>query len=206
MAEVRSPFNFVPLNSRIYSPSWAKLINQDIPFAEGISGSFKMTIKAETPIFIRNGHSSEDQEAKNDVYSSFSKLPDGRFFIPGSTVKGEVRSVLEILSMGKTHVDPHAMFAWPRLDPQSDVNLNKISCGWLFRDPNGSFRIAVCKGKAKRIALWEIDRILGTSELEKHFSAEMRLKFDINKETELNGIKYDPKTAVFKYALLNQKA
>ena len=200
MVEVRSPFNFVPLNKSVFYPDWAQLINQDIPFENGLSGSVEVTIKAETPIFVRNGHTDEDQKANNDVYKSFSKFPDGRFFIPGASVKGAVRSVLEILSMGKMHVDKNAMFAWPRLDPGAKMDMTKIKCGWLFRRQNDSYYISVCKGNPRRIALWEIDRLFETHILEEHFSGEGH--FNLNTEKNLNGQNYDPKTAAFKYALL----
>lgn len=203
MIKVRAPFNFVPLNNKVYTPSWAKFISQDIPFENGISGFFKMTIKADSPIFVRNGHSAEEQELKDETFSSFSKFPDGRFFIPGSSLKGAVRSVLEILSMGKTQVDPHAMYSWPR-DPKTDQNNTlKTKCGWLYQTCNGEYRIAVCKGVPKRIALWEIDKFLRTTKLKDYFSLNSILKYDINSEIEVNGCFYDPKTAVFKYALLN---
>ncbi len=200
MAEVRSPFNFVPLNTKIFYPEWADLITQDIPFENGISGSIEMTINAKTPVFVRNGHSQEDMKAENDAYKSFSKFPDGRYFIPGSSVKGTVRSVLEILSMGKMHVDNKAMFAQPRLDQKVKMDMRKIRCGWLHRRPDDTYYISVCKGNPQRISLWEIDRMFGTHVLEEHFSGEKH--FNLNKEILDNNVTYDPKTAAFKYHLL----
>lgn len=201
MAEIRSPFNFLPVNNRVYYPEWANLITQDIPFGNGICGSLEVTITADTPIFVRNGHTKADMEKQNDVYQSFCKFPDGRYFIPGTSVKGAIRSVLEVLSMGKVHVDEHAMFAWPRLDKGAKVDMKNICCGWLHRRADDTYYISVCKGKPCRIALWEIDKLFDTHTLEEHFSSECR--FNLNQETKLNDTVYDPKSAAYKYALLS---
>ena len=82
MATIKAPFNFVPLSDKIFFPEWADQISQDIPFSDGLSGTIELKITAETPIFVRNGHTKEDAEAKNDTYKSFSKTPDGKYFIP----------------------------------------------------------------------------------------------------------------------------
>ena len=93
---IKAPYNFVPLENKAFYPSWAIHISQDIPFEDGVSGSIEYTIEAKTPIFVRNGYT--DREHPD---STFSKTHDGKFFIPGTSIKGEIRNVLEILSFGK---------------------------------------------------------------------------------------------------------
>lgn len=92
---IKAPFNFVPLSSDIFYPSWAKQISQDIPFSNGVSGTIELTITARTPIFIRNGYVGDKKD------NSFCHTSDGTFFIPATTVKSCIRSVLEIMSFGK---------------------------------------------------------------------------------------------------------
>ena len=58
-----SPYNFVPLNSKVYIPDWYGLVSQDIPFEDGEDGYIELTWHNDSPLFIRNG-------AK--------ELPDGR--------------------------------------------------------------------------------------------------------------------------------
>ena len=101
MATIKAPFNFVPLSEKVFFPDWADQISQDIPFSDGLSGTIELKITAESPIFVRNGHNREDKEAKNADYKSFSKTPDGKYFIPGTSIKGAIRNVLEIMSFGK---------------------------------------------------------------------------------------------------------
>ena len=98
---IRAPYNFVPHSDKVYFPDWAEEISHDIPFSDGISGFLNLSIEAVTPIFVRNGHTALDANEKNDVYKSFSKTPDNCYFIPATTIKGCIRSVVEIISMGK---------------------------------------------------------------------------------------------------------
>ena len=202
---IRAPFNFVPLSNEVFFPDWADQISQDIPFEDGLSGSIDVELTAETPIFVRNGHSKSDAVDKNGNYQSFSRTPDGKYFIPGTSVKGCIRNVLEILSFGKMRVDSNAKFAqreWNDPSLYSIKNPNKqakIRCGWLCRKDN-RYIIKLCKGFPQRIALSHIDNHFKTTVFEEHFSAER--SFNITKPTNLNGKEYDPKTAAFKYALL----
>lgn len=113
--EIKSPFNFVSVSKDVFCPDWASQISQDVPFSDGLSGTIDLKIMAESPIFIRNGHTKEDACCGNDEYDSFSFVRDAsgkkQYFIPATSIKGEVRSVLETISFGKLHVDPSARFS-----------------------------------------------------------------------------------------------
>lgn len=130
MGKIHAPFNFVPTPDGITIPEGVLNTVQDVPYKDGFSGKIHVKIEAKTPVFVRNGHSKEEQEdfqkdfkakdsAKlkdiNEVqklvnahseYCSFSHTPDGLFFIPATTFKGAVQEVLSILSRGKMRVDP----------------------------------------------------------------------------------------------------
>ena len=62
---IRAPFNFVPVSDKVFFPEWADQINHDIPFSDGLSGTINLKITAESPIFVRNGHTEKDREEKN---------------------------------------------------------------------------------------------------------------------------------------------
>ena len=95
---IKAPYNFVPLSEHIFFPGWSEKISQDVPFKDEHSGFLNVTIKAETPIFVRNGHQADVTD--NDF--SYVRVGSGRkYFIPGTTVKGCIRNVLEIMSFGK---------------------------------------------------------------------------------------------------------
>jgi CRISPR-associated protein (TIGR03986 family) len=116
---ITAPYNFVPLNKEVFYPSWSKdgkEVSHDIPFEDGESGEIDITITAKSPIFIRNHYQDGDEyyemekdKKKIKVSKEFCHLINENgakeFYIPGSSIKGMVRSVLEILSFSKMKVD-----------------------------------------------------------------------------------------------------
>ena len=97
---IKAPFNFVPVNDTPYLPKWANQISQDLPFKDGLSGKLKLRIIAETPIFVNDRVQDDNLEP-----CEFCHIldPEGikHYFIPGTSIKGVLRNVLEILSFGK---------------------------------------------------------------------------------------------------------
>ena len=143
---IKAPYNFIPLSEQVVFPDWADRISHDVPFADGISGTIDVSLTAESPIFVRNGHTRSDQENQSGDYASFSHVGD-RYFLPGSSVKGAIRNVLEILSFGKMDVNPHARFAQRDLQNKNVYplikNQDNIHCGWLKENENG-YEIVDC--------------------------------------------------------------
>ncbi|MGB1216704.1 MAG: RAMP superfamily CRISPR-associated protein, partial [Saprospiraceae bacterium] len=134
MPIIKAPYNFVPLNEKVVYPHWAEVVSQDIPFEDGISGEIDVTLTAHSPIFIRNG----GQKAGTDL--SFSQDGNGNYFIPGSTMKGMVSNLVEIMSFGKMRdrVNNHRYAVRDlKLDSymnQFQLDKNIIYCGWLQKD------------------------------------------------------------------------
>jgi len=93
---ITAPFNFVPLSEKVFIPEWGEWVSHDIPFKDGESGEIEVTITAESPIFIRD-HLDEKRFCNHK----------GQYYIPGSSLKGMVRSVLEIMSFGKMRPGEH---------------------------------------------------------------------------------------------------
>lgn len=163
---IKAPYNFVPLENRAFYPSWANHISQDIPFEDGVSGSIEYTIEAETPIFVRNGYTD-----RKDSDTKFSQTPNGQYFIPGTSIKGEIRNVLEILSFGKMTQVQDARFGIRDLsnNPEGRFYRQKIQnvhCGWLYKrlakDGSEEYLINDC-GTPGRIAPEVIDEHYGTA-------------------------------------------
>jgi len=161
---IRAPFNFVPLSKEVVFPEWAESISHDMPFSDGISGSFCVNIKALTPIFVRNGH-IRDINKWSDEYKSFSMTPDGTFFIPATSIKGELRHLLEIISFSKMQ----------RIDDKRysirDVNnkqyresfpYDSVHCGWMTIKDDGGVEITD-NGIPYRISHRTIDEQLDTN-------------------------------------------
>lgn len=198
---IRAPFNFVPVSDKVFFPDWADQISHDIPFSDGLSGTIELEITAESPIFVRNGHTEKEREENSDAYKSFSNV-DGNYFIPGTSLKGAIRNVMEIMSFGKMKLDERAKFAqreWdnPDLYPMKKEQ-GKLFCGWFKREGE-NYKIIDC-GKPYRIGHSRIDEWAGKDILRDNFSKDSKL--NINKEEKINGKIYDPKTAAYKYELL----
>ncbi|MBI4664150.1 MAG: hypothetical protein HY735_35590 [Verrucomicrobia bacterium] len=105
-----SLYNFVPLADQVFFPPWWPQVSHDVPFREGLCGSFTIEAEAMTPIYVRaKGNwqylkkkaTPEDFQPPPDDYTDFFKLPDDTYAIPDTSVKGVIRAVLEIASFGK---------------------------------------------------------------------------------------------------------
>ncbi len=159
---IKAPFNFVPLSDQVFFPDWADQISHDIPFEDGVSGTITLKITAESPIFVRNGHTKAD--AKNDEYKSFAKTPDGKYFIPATSIKGAIRNVLEIISFGKMNKLNNKRYSIRDLkltEYLSYFQNNTIHCGWMTLNDN-VITIQDC-GEPYRISHKNIDFVYGTN-------------------------------------------
>lgn len=209
---IKAPFNFVPLNEKVFFPDWAGQVSHDIPFSDGEIGEIDLELTAMTPVFVRNGHTREDADKKNDTYTSFSKDENGQYFIPGTSVKGMIRNVLEIISFGKMKIDRKMKFSqreWDNKEVYVLKNPNiqtSIYCGWLVLSESGDSRLIDC-GLPMRINHLRIDEFFESKQIalsfKNYFSRDAR--FDLNKDQQIGGKKYDPRNAAFKYALIKNK-
>jgi hypothetical protein len=83
-----APYNFVPLNDTVVI---------DVPAASPqYSGYLDVTLTANTPFFIGNEMPARDQRSQMAPRSFFRML--GNPFVPGSSLRGLTRSLVEILS------------------------------------------------------------------------------------------------------------
>lgn len=195
---IKAPFNFVPLQDRVYFPEWAGQVSQDIPFSDGLSGTIQLDITAQAPIMVGAG-----REEGNTI--EFCHTPDGRYYIPGSTIKGTLRSVLEILAYGKmTQVGPER-FAIRDLSNSADgkfyrdrmtrqdpaTKRTKVHCGWLRRE--GMNFVLDDHGLPWRLCVEDIDRQFHTHFVD--FVQDRRaLKQDENRRARAKYERFDRET------------
>ena len=85
-----NPYSFVPLNDKLCllgADEEEELSQvQDVPFENGYSGKIVVDFKAMSPFCVRSADN-------NNVHIG------ERYFVPGTTVKGMVRAVFEIVTM-----------------------------------------------------------------------------------------------------------
>lgn len=90
----KAPYNFVPFSDKVIE---RYVDMKDLPAHDVIdpklkSGEIHVTIKAETPVFISDG-------VKDDPH--FFKGANGKYMLPGSSVRGMIRNNMYILGFGK---------------------------------------------------------------------------------------------------------
>ncbi len=104
--------NFIKASEKVFLLNNEDVkISHDIPFDKSYSGKIAITIEAIEPIFIRNHYEEGDKfyeitKKENGIekkirvskeFCHYKKQP----FIPGSSLKGIIRNLVEILSYGK---------------------------------------------------------------------------------------------------------
>lgn len=167
---ITAPYNFVPLSDKVYYPDEDEIINHDVPFEDGVTGTIEFSLRSETPIFVRNGHKrscrpSQESPKGTKEYQSFSKSSDGKYFIPATSMKGMIRSVLESMSFCKMNFTQDHSFSIRDLQNKSYTSLmKKTSCGWLEMTAEG-YHIIDC-GVPRVVPIDEIDKKLNCHVLE----------------------------------------
>ena len=128
---IKAPYNFVPLAQKVVFPEWADQVSIDQPFEDGISGTINVKYTAQTPVFVGNGKSDNNSTIPN------YKAANGKYAIPGSSLRGMLRNVMEIASFGKFNRVSNAALSVRDLTPaakelyRSHFTNKSIKGGWL---------------------------------------------------------------------------
>ncbi len=171
MTHVKSPYNFVPAprESEVFKCDWADQVCHDIPFEDGESGEIELMLRAETPIFVRNGHAEgKDTSEFSHVVVNGKK----KYFIPATSLKGMLRNVLEIMTQSRMKLvddDRHAVrqimitkgtvIVEGYSLTEGDEKKN-IKAGYLV-EKDTKYYIYSC-GKPMKIRYTDLDDVLGT--------------------------------------------
>lgn len=91
---ITSAYNFVPLQDRVVEPDWQDRTSQDLPLQDGLCAELDISITNDTPLLV--GGSRGERTKGQAVQVEFSRHPDGCPVIPGSSLRGAIRNVLEI--------------------------------------------------------------------------------------------------------------
>lgn len=181
--EIKSSYRFVPVEKEqtYFSPSWKTMVSQDIPLKGFVSGEIDYTLTADTAIFIKG----ED--------GRFCHI-NGEYFIPGTSIKGCIRSVLEIMSFGhldETRVkDNKERYAFRDIQDQRGYmqKMSVVYCGWLT--DNGEI---ASWGMPVHISYDDIIKRISNCGFGKFRSLDAIQKYRLIGNTYLKGFFTDPK-------------
>lgn len=158
---LKAPFNFAPLSRKVVYPEWGSLVSQDVPFSDAVSGEIRLKIEAKTDIFVRNGSTLDKKDSR------FSQV-DGKYFIPGTTLKGCLRNVVEILGFGRLKQYNKSSFSIRDLNDNTYKELirnPKVHAGWLCKRAGAFYLYDAGEVKDEnRISARELDEALGLDE------------------------------------------
>ncbi|WP_100629774.1 TIGR03986 family type III CRISPR-associated RAMP protein [Algoriphagus formosus] len=188
---ITAPYNFVPLNKKVVEAYWADQISHDKPFKEFQSGTLEVEMTAENPIYIRNGgktifitnNKGEKEEIPDPEFNNFN----GRYFIPGSSIKGMLRSVVEIMSFGKLEDKVNDVrlslrdFQNNFLYPKSDLS-KESQAGWLRFD-GVSYYLKPC-GRPGRIKHVDLDVLTRQKPISKYYQDSRNVSNDKQKSAK----------------------
>lgn len=172
-ATIKAAYNFVPVekDQKYFQPDidWVNQVSQDLPFSDGVCGEITLKITAQTPLAIKDSNNNP----------TFPTLSSGEKFIPATTIKGMIRSVLEILSFG--HLDGSRVQDSHVTSRNELIHAKTTHCGWLQR--NGNNRATIYD--------WGIPAAIKHSELFKTVENQRKFKdldlFEKYKTLKLNG-------------------
>jgi CRISPR-associated protein (TIGR03986 family) len=155
---IHSPYNFVPLVAKddpmrkaglpvVVCPEWQEQVSHDVPLEESISGWLDLELTAETPLFVRG----------TDDSARFYRTPEGQFGIPGTSLRGMLRSVLEIATFSRMSWVDGRRYSVRDLQNR-DLYTNRMTestghktyrprakSGWLVQDEQGGWQILPCE-------------------------------------------------------------
>lgn len=97
--QITSAYNFVPLSPKVVHPEWQDLVSHDLPLTDGLCAELEIELEAHTPLLV--GGQQRKATVNSPAQVDFYRLPDGRPAIPGSSLRGMIRNVLEIATFAR---------------------------------------------------------------------------------------------------------
>jgi len=122
---ISSPYNFIPLSDTVHTPDWQGA-SQDVPLADGVSGTFDIEISTKSPTIVG--------DEKQDDAVNFFTTPDGKLAIPGSSIKGVIRSIVEVATASRITLDDNQFSQRDLLSTKYKQAMRNSKSGWLFWD------------------------------------------------------------------------
>jgi len=151
MQAISAPYNFVPLARWVHIPAWSKQASHDWPFEDGYSGEIHYRLIAESPILVGGKQEKNSATDRPNTEVKPFQLPDGTYAIPGSSLKGMLRSVVEIAGFGRMRMVDDVRPGLRDISGQyvaksyTDKVRGKVKPGFLRLCADGSREIVLCR-------------------------------------------------------------
>ncbi|KLV01458.1 hypothetical protein ABT56_22130 [Photobacterium aquae] len=134
--QVHAPYHFVPLSKWVYMPDWAHMVSHDVPFKDGYSGVIEYRLTNATPLLVGGEQDNKDGQP---TLVKWTRDPHGNPVIPGSSLKGMIRNVLEIAAFGKFVAIDENHFSFRDVSSKSHylesiIKPNSVRAAWLKYD------------------------------------------------------------------------
>jgi CRISPR-associated protein (TIGR03986 family) len=157
-----APYDFVPLSGFVWLPEWSRQASHDLPFRDGWCGELQVEIVADSPILVGGGDEARRKREDKATEVSFFETRDAegnrRFAIPGSSLRGMLRNVVEIACYGRmalvddTHlgvrdITKGVKFYQNRMvgTNSDDLGVPNARAGWLRPDAKGGWELIPCE-------------------------------------------------------------
>ncbi|MCO7255747.1 TIGR03986 family CRISPR-associated RAMP protein [Dickeya oryzae] len=130
-----TPYHFVPLSPWVFQPEWAHLVSHDYPFQDGLDGYIDYTLTNLTALLVGGEQDNRDASAITQVHWACD--PQGNPLIPGSSLKGMLRNVLEIASFARFSAIDDTRFSYRdfhRSDDKQTPGKSLARAAWLKFD------------------------------------------------------------------------
>lgn len=163
-----APYRHIPISAFIHEPEWKDQVSQDHPLDDGVGGWLDITLTTTSDLMIGG--------EKRDNRVQFFTTPDGKKAVPGASIRGMLRSVLEIAAFGRAAFIDDARYPMRDLTGAlKDVYAKRMTdrdaggvihpqskAGWLRRrvDPaTGILRWELQTCEMARVHVLELDRL-----------------------------------------------
>lgn len=121
MEQINAPYNFVPLSDTVVIPEWGDKVSHDLPFKDGISGELELLITAQTDILVGG------RQAGNRVHFFQTEGGNGRYAIPGSSLRGMFRNVMEIATFSRMNAVDEKSYGLRDISKAGNVYQSRVS-------------------------------------------------------------------------------
>lgn len=208
VGKATASYNFIPLNHKNEFAKFKK--PDDFDNFNGISGEINLTITTKTPFFIG------DEQKQGEVKKFFS-IDGVTPKIPGSSLRGMIRNLVEIVSYGKFENTNLTTFYYRNMAGKGESTLKaeyarimsskdkdgvprpSAKFGYFVKESERKYVIyKATKEQAYKCSIYKDNHLKGLSELEKHPNALKLCQEIANKSMEINlvGDKYIVYTGV----------